>query len=476
MKINNILIFRAISLILLSSILFACGGGKNFGETQEGVEAALQAHERGKYEEAINLYTDVLKDEDLSDKNKSVALYKRGNAHLSLGNFDVAIDDYSKALEINPNFSKAFSQRGIAYEKKGLADQSMANVTSGMAYAKKEEYDLAIAEFSSAIKINPDNGDIYYKRGKVYALMEKHDEAIQDYSKALEQIPDNPFVYYRRGSAHLAKGEKDLAIRDYTTAIELKPDYADAFYSRGNVYSSLGQKEVSIADFTRAIERNPEFIGAYINRGADYFDRGQYDQAINDYTKALRIKPDYADVYKNRGNANKNKGDYHDAIDDYSSAIELDPGNARVYFNRGWAQFYLTRYKKAIEDFEQASRIDPKNVYAVAWLYLARHQEGKEGLTELEIQSRNVNLKIWPGPVASLLLGKSTPEDVLLETKHLDKKVENGRLCEAYFFIGEYYLLRGEKNLARKMFEQAIVTGVTTFNEYASSKVELNRL
>jgi len=476
MKLNAIRIFKGIGLAMMALIVFSCAGGKDFGEAQEGVDAALKAHERGKYEEAIKLYTEVLANDDLSAKNQSVAFYKRGNAHLSLGDFDMAIDDYTKALAKNPNLSQAFSQRGVAYERKGKLDQSMANVTRGKAYAKKAEYDMAIDEYTRAIKINPDNGDVYYRRGKVYAVMDKHDEAINDFTSALQQIPDNPKVYYRRASSYLARGDTDLTIRDYTNAIELKPDYAEAFYSRGNVLSATGKKEMAIADFTRAIERKPDFVEAYNNRGADYFARGQYAQAISDFTSVLDLKPDSAAVYNNRGNAYKNNGDYGDAIDDYSRAIELQPGNAGAHYRRGWASFYLTRYKKAVADFAQAARADPKNIYAISWLYLARRQQGAEGLAELAKQAKAVDLNVWPGPVVSLLLGRTSPERVIVEASHPDKQVENERQCEAYFFVGEYYLLRGEKSLAREMFQQAIVTGVTTFNEYASAKVELDRL
>ena len=75
-----------------------------------------------------------------------VSCNNRGIAHYSRGQFDLAIADFSKALEINPKFAEASNNRGIAYYSKG-------------------RFDLAIADFNKALEINPEYAEAYYNRG-----------------------------------------------------------------------------------------------------------------------------------------------------------------------------------------------------------------------------------------------------------------------------------------------------------------------
>jgi lipoprotein NlpI len=56
-----------------------------------------------------------------------------------------------------------------------------------------------------------------------------------------------------------------------------------------------------------------------------------------------------------------------------------------------------------------------------------------------------------------------------------DEKTTLGNLCEAYFYIGEYYLFRNEPATAREYFSKCVKTGITTFSEYQLALWELSR-
>ncbi len=98
----------------------------------------------------------------------AVAVYvNRGNDYAKKGQYDEAILNYNKALEINPRYALAYYNRGNAYDEKG-------------------QYDQAISDFTKALEINPRFGEAYIRRGGAYGKKGQYDQAISDFNKALE--------------------------------------------------------------------------------------------------------------------------------------------------------------------------------------------------------------------------------------------------------------------------------------------------
>ncbi len=92
--------------------------------------------------------------------------------------------------------------------------------------------------------------------------------------------------------------------------------------------------------------------------------------------------------------------------------------------------------------------------------------------------AKNLDMFYWPGPVISLFLGKTTPKKVLAAARDpfLPKRAQLDLACEAYFYVGQYFLLRGESDEAVRLFRKALDTNATDFVEYDAAKVELERL
>ncbi len=112
----------------------------------------------------------------------------------------------------------------------------------------------------------------YNNRGGAYADKGEFDRAIADYTKAIGLYPNDAIAYNNRGSAYYRKGEFDRAIADYTKAIKLDPKYAIAI--------------------------TPVYADAYNNRGVTYEKKGDEEQAIADFRKALAIDPSHQDAKK----------------------------------------------------------------------------------------------------------------------------------------------------------------------------------
>jgi tetratricopeptide (TPR) repeat protein len=93
----------------------------------------------------------------------------------------------------------------------------------GIAYAIKEEYDLAIKDFNNVFTIAPNNEVLhflYYARGNLYSEKGEYDLAIEDFSKAIRTCPDCSEYYCSRGEAYSSKTQYDLAIKDFNEAIK----------------------------------------------------------------------------------------------------------------------------------------------------------------------------------------------------------------------------------------------------------------
>ena len=158
------------------------------------------------------------------------AYNNRGNAHLLLGQYQQAIEDFNKALEENRDLAKVYNNRGLAYEKLG-------------------KYQLAINDFSAFIRKNNREPIVYLNRGNVYRAIGDYQKAIEDYSKAIELNPRKEDFYNDRGGAHLLSGEYKQAIEDFNMAIRLNRDYDNAYLNRGIAYEILGNFKEALGDY-----------------------------------------------------------------------------------------------------------------------------------------------------------------------------------------------------------------------------------
>jgi tetratricopeptide (TPR) repeat protein/predicted small secreted protein len=233
----------------------------------------------------------------------------RGITFASRGEYDLAIADFTDALNLDPNLVAAWILRGRALFA------SVSDVTS-------------VGEnFSRVITVGTAGAAVSEEKKAVY------DRAIADFTQAIRLDPDNATAYSERGDAYEGKGEYDRAIADHTQAIRLNPNDADAYNGRGTAYGKKGEYDKAIADFTQALRLDPNDEAAYNNRGNTYGKKGEYDRAIADYTQALRLDPNLAVAYKGRGIAYAMKEDYVRARADWEKALQLNPNDANARNN-----------------------------------------------------------------------------------------------------------------------------------------------
>ena len=148
------------------------------------------------------------------------------------------ISIYTHILKDNPFSELAYNNRGVAYEA-------------------QQQYDLALADYKKALEIDPQFIEAYNNRALVYEQLGQYDLAIADYNKILKMKPIYE-VHYNRGNVYVKLGQDDLAIIDYTQAIHLNNRAFDAYNNRAAIYGRHGQYELAIADYTRALDLRPD--------------------------------------------------------------------------------------------------------------------------------------------------------------------------------------------------------------------------
>ena len=249
-----------------------------------------------------------------------------------------AIEHFTNAIKLKPDFAETYKNRGVAYDFKG-------------------DYDRAIEDYSTMIKLTPNDAAAYNNRGNAYKNKGEYPHAIDDYTQAIQLNRRFAEAYNNRGAAYVQKDKPDLAIKDFDKAIELKDDYANAYNNRGAVYGSQDDYERAISDYTQAIELNPDYANIYCSRGIAYANKGMTNCAIEDYTQAIALNPDHAEAYCGRGIAYGSQGDNTRAIQDYDKAIELKENYTIAYNSRGLAKQRLGRTGEAKHDLQTALKL-----------------------------------------------------------------------------------------------------------------------
>ena len=135
------------------------------------------------------------------------AYFNLGTEHLQQGEYDQAISDYNKALEITPKYAEAYLNRGIAYRNKGQHDQ-------------------ALSDYGKVLQIDPKDARAYCNRGNAHLEKGRYDKAISDYSKALEINSKDAQVFYNRGVAYYFKFWEDIN-KAQELGFKIPPDLLD---------------------------------------------------------------------------------------------------------------------------------------------------------------------------------------------------------------------------------------------------------
>ena len=152
--------------------------------------------------------------------------------------------------------------------------------------------------WSDTVKKSQDYVDVYNNLALAYASQGQWDKAIAEYQTALRLKPDYADAHNNIGVIYHSQGKLDKALAEYQTALRLNPDYVDAHNNIGVIYQSQGQLDKAIAEYQIVSGLKPDKIEAHFNLGVIYQSQGQWDKAIAEYQTALRLNPDFYQARK----------------------------------------------------------------------------------------------------------------------------------------------------------------------------------
>jgi tetratricopeptide (TPR) repeat protein len=223
-------------------------------------------------------------------------------------------------------------------------------------------YQAAVAFFRKAIELNPDYAKAYNGLGVALDDQEKYEEAVAAYRKAIELKPDYALAYRNLGNALMHQGKYGEAVAAHRKAIELKPDYALAYRNLGIALRKQKKFGESATAYRKAIELKPNDADAYNGLGNALLDQKKYGDAVTAYRKAIELKPDYAIAYYNLGVGLMKQGKDGEAIVAYRKAIELKPDYTDALENLAIVLDAKGVRKEAREYWEKAFKLekDPK--------------------------------------------------------------------------------------------------------------------
>jgi len=183
--------------------------------------------ENGEYYLAMADYTKVIQ----LDPEDPKAYWRRSNAYLAKGQWDLAIADLTKAIQLATKAIQLAPQDPRAHDNLFLAHLFRGHTI--LCAAEEDEYDLAIADFTKIIQLKPEYPSAYHFRGAAYVKIDEYDLAIADFTKVIELKPQSPDGYLWRGGVYAKQGEYHKAMKDILKAQSLgatvNPKHLKAF-------------------------------------------------------------------------------------------------------------------------------------------------------------------------------------------------------------------------------------------------------
>jgi tetratricopeptide (TPR) repeat protein len=462
--------------------------------------AYLKQHQ---FAPAQQIYERMLK--QFGDRAQLRIIFGRG--YRETGFLAEAIEEFKKAVALEPNFPRAHYYLGLTYLlKDGAArlpdaerefkielnshpDEYFANYYLGIVSLIDRKWDLAIPLLQKAVRIQPANSDPYFQLGQAYQGAEKYLEAIEAFKKSIALNPElshNDYqvatAHYRLGQSLLKGGQREEADKELQLAAELKSKslkldkekselYLNAadLHERNSKFPEMVSSEGVVADSNVPDVRTSEEL----KNGAVYYskviarahneigllraDRADFRAATEQFALAARWDSQLQGLNFNWGLAAFKAELYKDATNPLEKELSANPGNLQAKQLLGLSYFMLENYAKTSELLSDVIVAKPFNVGVYYTLALSLIKEGKKDKADLVIQQM-------------VAIGGDTPQLHILLAQAYEGQGETAKALEelqlalsldsktpmAHYYSGLVYVKTGKFAEAAKEFESEL--------------------
>ncbi|MQG18340.1 MAG: tetratricopeptide repeat protein [SAR202 cluster bacterium] len=266
----------------------------------------------------------------------SIKYEQNGRNHLKNNDYSKAIEEFTKAIEKNPNNSFAYNNRGIAY-------------------ASIEKYELAINDFSKAIELKPELLEPYNNRGFVLELQGKTREAIQDFGQSTRINENN----------EIAKNNLAEARRKIGDLQQIIDDLSDKIDKTNPILPSTPENEKQILSnlyLERALAKYDLFTEPKGQKPSRICKTSQYcNLVINDLANSIKIDPNNPKSHRILGLTYRALENFDKALLSFDTAVNLDMSSEISLSERGWTYMEMMQPYQALEDIEKSIILNPEN-------------------------------------------------------------------------------------------------------------------
>lgn len=280
------------------------------------------------------------------DQNNFEARFERGKLRVIRGEYAGALEDLNLVTQKRPRFAEAWLLRGIAHDGKGETAEARSALQEAFKRDAKlrervrgSRYDEQTPNPQVALAPVPTKGDIKQvppgtaldHKNAGNALRDKgNDEgALAEYSTAILIDPNFADGYNNRASVYIDQKKYDLALADLNRAIEIDPKHRVAYVNRADLWDKLGENDKQRTELDRAIEYADTPVrkaGAYVRRAKVRFTAKDQTGANSDLKMASEQAPQESGVWGDIALAQLTFEQYAEAAASFRRSLELKPG------------------------------------------------------------------------------------------------------------------------------------------------------
>jgi tetratricopeptide (TPR) repeat protein len=237
----------------------------------------------------------------------------------------------------------------------------------GEAYAARRDFEHALADLSKAVDLRPDDPEYLYQRALVYRQNGQGTLAAADLDKVIALNQDYLRAYLPRAEIRLHEKNLDGAIADLDAVDRLAPKQSDLRFVLAERYEAVNRYSQAIAQYDlwipnhRVDSKLAMALGARCRASA--LENEDLGGGLADCNKALSMadkkNPDYGHLFENRGLLELRQANYDKAIADFDAALKMLPKNAFALYGRGVAKVRRNKTAEGEADMAEAVKIAP---------------------------------------------------------------------------------------------------------------------
>lgn len=259
-----------------------------------------------------------------STSEQNAAIYYQKAEELWKNNDPMgALEQINYSIDASSNYAGSFYFRGFIY-----------------LYGIRN-FEKAVEDFTKSIQMQPDFEGAYFCRGMASHNLEKSIDAIKDFTKVISMNKDNTDAYFMRALIKSNMNDRQGAISDYNEIIKREKSATPSIYKMSTVYNNkayclveLDKPSEALPFVTKALDLDESESYIWDTRGEIYFKLGDYEKCIKDLNKAISIDEEADNSYYLRGLAKIKLGKKDEGCKDLSKAGELGKTEAYEAMNQ----------------------------------------------------------------------------------------------------------------------------------------------